>query len=165
RTAFERSAKAISLRPTVGRHTATSRITVRDGVRCEIEDGRWKLVSDLGDDSGGEGKGPAPGVYARAALGSCLGLAIAHWSAKLGVPIDDLEIDVESDADAAGVYGVAEVPPGYSQVRCTVTIRSGAPETCVRDLVDQATERCLVWDVFARAVEMRRELRIVATEG
>ncbi|MDX1388068.1 MAG: OsmC family protein [Acidobacteriota bacterium] len=161
---FERNAKVVELRPARGRSTSAAKIRLRDGLTCDIEEGRWKLVADLGGDSGGEDQGPAPGVYARAALGSCLAITIAQWGATLGVTIDDLEVEVASDVDAAGAYGVAEIPPGYSQVRCTVTIKSPAPEKEIRRMVDVATDRCLVWDVFARAVDVKQDLRIVAAQ-
>jgi uncharacterized OsmC-like protein len=161
---FERNAKAVKLRPSLGKYTSVSKVRLREGLTCDVEEGSWKLVADMGKDSGGEEEGPSPGVYGRAALGSCLAIATAQWAAKLGVPLDGIEVDVESDADAAGAYGVADVPPGYTQVRCRVTVKSSAPEEEVRNLIDVATDRCLFWDVFARAVDLRREVRIVAPE-
>lgn len=158
---FERNAKAVKLRPAVGKYTSSTKVRVRDGLTCDIEEGSWRLVADMAAGSGGEGQGPTPGVYGRAALGSCLAIASAQWAAVLGVPLDGLEVDVETDADAAGAYGVADVPAGYTQVRCTITVRSAAPEHEIRRVLDVATERCLYWDVFQRAMDVRREVRIV----
>jgi uncharacterized OsmC-like protein len=143
---FERNARAVKLRPSVGKYTSKTK------------------VPDMDKGSGGEKLGPTPGVYGRAALGSCLAIASAQWAAKLDVPLEDLEVEVESDADAAGAYGVSDAPAGYTQVRCIVTVKSPAPEDQVRKVLDVATERCLYWDVFARAIDLRRELRIVTTE-
>ena len=161
---FERNAKVVKLRPERGRYTSVTKVRLRDGLTCDIEDGSWKLVADMGRGSGGEEAGPTPGAYGRAALGSCLAIATAQWAAVMDVPIDGVEIEVQSDADAAGAYGVADVPPGYTQARCIVTVRSSAPEHEVMKVLDVATERCLIWDVFARAVDVRREVRIVPTE-
>lgn len=158
---LERNAKAVKLRPALGRYTSRTCVRLRDGLTCDVEDGAWKLVADMGKRSGGKELGPTPGTYARAALGSCLAIAIAQWAAAGGVELDGLEVAVDSDADAAGVYGVRDVAPGYTQVRCTVTLRSSAPEERLRRIVDLATERCLVWDVFARAMDVTRELRIL----
>jgi uncharacterized OsmC-like protein len=161
RERFERNAKAVKLRPSLGRYTSASRARLRDGLTIDVEEGPWKLVADMGKDSGGEDLGPTPGVYGRAALGSCLAIACAQWAAKLDVPLEDLEVEVETDADAAGAYGVADVPAGYTRVRCTVTVTSEAPEDEIRRMLDVATERCLYWDVFARAVDLEREVKIV----
>ena len=159
---FERNARAVELRPSVGRYTSRSRVRLREGLTCDIEDGDVRMVADMSERSGGDGLGPTPGVYGRAALGSCLAIAIAQWAAKLDIALDRLEVEVETDADEAGVHGLGDVPAGYTQVRCIVTIESPAARDDVRRLLDVATARCLYWDVFARAVDVRREDRIVA---
>jgi uncharacterized OsmC-like protein len=161
---FERNAKVVKMKPSRGRYTSTSKVHLRDGLTCDIEEGPWKLVADMGKSSGGDEEGPTPGVYGRAALGSCLAIASAQWAAKLGVPLQGIEIEVQCDADAGGVYGVSDAPAGYTQVRCIVTVKSSAPEEEVRKLLDVATDRCLYWDVFTRAVDVRREVRIVKPE-
>jgi len=165
RERFERNSKAVKLRPSLGKYTSASRVRLRDGLTCDVEEGSWKLVADMSEDSGGEGQGPTPGVYGRAALGTCLAIACAQWAAKLDVPLTDLEVEVETDADAAGAYGVSDVPAGYTQVRCIVTVESSAPEDEIRRMLDVATERCLFWDVFTRAVDVQREVRIVRLKG
>ena len=45
-TAIERSEKALTLRPAFGQRTAVTRVRVRAGLACDIEDGRWKLTVD-----------------------------------------------------------------------------------------------------------------------
>ena len=50
-------------------------------------------------------------------------------------------------------------------MRCIVTIKSPAPEDQVQKALDVATERCIYWDVFARAMDLKREVRIVSTGG
>src|SRR3972149_4185870 len=70
KTALERNIKAIELRPSIGRGTAVTKVRIRDGCTAEIEDGGWKLIADESGKDGGNGEGPDPGVYGRAALGS-----------------------------------------------------------------------------------------------
>ncbi len=74
--AFERNAKAMSLRPSVGQGTAVTKVRLRDGLTCDVEDGNWKLTVDGPAKSGGDGRGPDPGVYGRMALGSCLAIGL-----------------------------------------------------------------------------------------
>jgi uncharacterized OsmC-like protein len=162
---FERNARAVKLRPSVGQYTSKTSVRMREGLTCEIEDGPWSLLADLGEKSGGESAGPTPGTYGRAAIGSCLAMACLQWAAKRDVAIEGIEIEVETDADEAGAYGVADVPAGYAQVRCSVTVRSSAPQAQVRSVVDEATRHCLFWDVFERAIDLKRELRILAPDS
>ena len=113
--------------------------------------------------SGGTNAGPTPGVLGRGALGSCLAVGYGMWAARLGVPIDALEVRVEADFDSRGELGVSDtVPPGYSQVRYFVTVSSRAPEADVRRVIDTADKYSPYRDVFARAHDVRRELTIVA---
>lgn len=158
--AFERNAKAISLRPSVGQGTAKTRVTLRDGLMCEVEDGRWKMAVDASVKSGGDGQAPDPGVYGRAALGSCLAIGYAMWAAKLGVTFDSLTVEVQADYDSGGSHGVTDVPPGYRQVRYIVTVESDAPEADVMRALDEADAHSPYRDVFTRPIDVRREVNI-----
>ena len=74
KTAFERNAQALQLRPALGQKTAVTSVRVVDGLKCEIAEGDWKIVADLGENRGGNNAGPTPGVLGRGALGSCLAM-------------------------------------------------------------------------------------------
>jgi hypothetical protein len=55
------------------------------------------------------------------------------------------------------------LPPGYKEVRCIVTVASPAPAADVQRVIDTADRYSPYRDVFARAQDVRRELRIQAT--
>ena len=165
RTILERNATAVRLRPAVGQNTARTKVRLKPGLECELTEGPWKLTVAMGEKSGGTNAGPNPGVLGRGALASCLALGYGMWAIRLGVPIDSLEVEVEADYDARGELGVSdEIPPGYTQVRYIVTVSSPAPEDDVRRVLDTA-DRCSPYrDVFARAHDVRREVRITAPQ-
>jgi len=161
RETLERNAKAVSLRPSLGLHTAKTTVRLKPGLECEVEEGPWKLTVGVGEKSGGTNAGPSPGVLGRGALGSCLAISYAMWAARLSVPIDALEVHVEADFDSRGELGVSDsVPPGYTQVRYFVTVSSRASEADVRRVIDTADKYSPYRDVFSRAHEVRRELKI-----
>jgi uncharacterized OsmC-like protein len=112
RIAFERCAKALTLRPSIGKSTGVSRTRVRGGLLCEIEEGPWRLTADMGVQVGGTGTAPTPGVFGRAAFGSCLAVCYMMHAARLGVPITSLEIEVQSDYDNAALFAVGTSPAG-----------------------------------------------------
>jgi uncharacterized OsmC-like protein len=164
RDVLERNAKAVSLRPALGRQTATTTVRLKPGLECEVVEGPWKLLVGVGEKSGGTNAGPSPGVLGRGALGSCLAVSYGMWAARLGVPIDTLEVQVEADYDSRGELGVSDdVPPGYTQVRYRVTVSSDASEADVRRVIDTADKYSPYRDVFARAHDVRRELTILTT--
>jgi hypothetical protein len=84
------------------------------------------------------------------------------WAARLGIALDSLEVQVEADYDSRGELGVSDdVPPGYTQVRYVVTVASPATDAEIRNLLDTADRYSPYRDVFARAHDVRRDLRIV----
>ena len=160
RTVFGRNARALSLRPALGQKTAVTTARIVDGLRCEVEEGRWKIVADTSEKSGGTGAGPDPGFIGRAALGACLAMGYVTWAAHLHVPITRVEVELQADFDVRGQYGQDGVRPGYSEIRCLVHIESEAPEADVRRVADTADAASMYWDVFANPVKLVRDLRV-----
>jgi uncharacterized OsmC-like protein len=163
RIAMDRNVKAVTLRPSIAKGTAVTKVKLGPNLACEVEDGTWRFQVGMHEKYGGTNAGPNPGVYGRAALGSCLAIGYAMWAARLGIPIDSLEVLVQADYDVRGELGVSdEVTPGYSEVRYTVTVETSAPEDAVTHWLETA-DRTSSWrDVFARAVPVRGETRIRA---
>lgn len=161
RTAFERSAKAVALRPSKGQGTAVTTMRVENGTTCRIEDGRWSLTADLSESYGGNGEGPDPGVLGRAGLGSCLAAGYVMWAAREGVPIQALTVEVQADYDARGELGVDDsVSPAYSEVRILVAVESEAPEDRVRQVLSKAEDHSPWLRVFREPVPVVREASI-----
>ena len=162
RTALERSARALELRPTMGQGTARTTATVRVGLACDIQDGRWQLQADMSPKVGGEGSAPDPGVYGRTGLATCLAVGYAMWAARLEVPITGIEVTVEADYDVRGEMGVTEEPPGYRAIRYLVSVESDAPEALVRQVLDRADDRSPWLDNLRRPVPVTRQLTVVS---
>jgi uncharacterized OsmC-like protein len=163
-TLIERNVKAVSLRPSIGQGTATSTVRLRDGLTCEIQEGPWTLAAGMTEKYGGTNEAPTPGVLGRAALGSCLAIGYAMWAARLGVPIDSLEIEVQADFDVRGELGVSDdVRPGYTAIRYIVSVSSPAALDDINRWLDIA-DRCSAWrDNLANAVPMTCERRVTTT--
>jgi uncharacterized OsmC-like protein len=162
RKAFERCVRTLSLRPWLGRSTGVSRARIRQGLLCEIEEGAWKLTADLPAQLGGNGSAPTPGVFGRAALGSCLAVGYMLHAAKLRVPIASLEVEVQADFDNGSLLGVGKTPPGYREVRYTVTVESTAPEEDVRRVIDEGDKHSPYLHIFAHPQPCRRIVRVVS---
>jgi uncharacterized OsmC-like protein len=162
RTIVEGKVEGVARQPSTGRGTATTRCTLKPGLECEIEDGAWKLTAGMSDKWGGTNAGPNPGILGRGAFGSCLAIGYAVWAARLGVPIDALEVLVQGDYDSRGELGIADdVPPGYLQVRYHVTVTSPASAADVRRVLDTADKHSPYLDVHVRAHDVRRETTII----
>lgn len=153
----ERHIQLLALKPSRGHLTCTTRARLVDGLRCEIEEGPWKLAADMPAKVGGDETAPTPGVLGRAALASCLTIGIAAWAARLGVPIDSLELEVQADFDARGELGMGNgIPAGYSEIRYAVSIESPASQQELDELLDLAERHSPYLDNFGRAVALGR---------
>ena len=165
KTVFERNAKAMSLRPSLGQGTAKTTVRMVEGLSCEIEEGNWKLKADMGEKTGGANTGPNPGTYARAALGSCLAVSYVLYAAKMDVPLDALEVEVQADYDSRGYHAVGDSKPGYKEMRYIVTVSSPAPEEEVRRMLDEADAHCDNLYVFRDAQKITREVRLNSADS
>ncbi len=160
-TAYTRNVKAIELRPSLATGTAVTHVTVTDGMTCEVLDGEHRLTVDMPVKSGGNDRGPNPGVFGRAALGSCLAMSYMRWAVEADLPVHRLEVEIQADYDARGELGIDDdVTPAYTQVRYVVTIETDAPEEEVRRVLDYADDRSPYLRVWADPVDLRREVRI-----
>jgi uncharacterized OsmC-like protein len=129
-----------------------------------MEDGHWKLVADEMPGDGGAGLGPDPGVFGRAALGSCLAMGYMMWAAYFDIPIDGCEVVVEADYDARGMLGLDDsLPAGWSDLRYKVTLKTDAPADRVREMVEHADRYSSILDFYRRPHDIARELVIEHT--
>lgn len=162
---FERNVEMLAHKPARGFLTFVTTARLVDGLRCDIEDGPWHLAADMPAKIGGADTAPSPGTLGRGALASCLVIGISRWAARLGVPFDALEVEVEADLDARGELGLGEgIRPGYGEVRYTISIRSPAPRELVAELIATAERHSPYLDIFGRAVALRG-IRRVNGEG
>lgn len=164
RKAFKRNKKALEKKPSIGQGTASTKIRVKNGTTCEITASGKKLVCDIGTEQGGNDAGPGPGILERGALGSCLAMGYSMWAAHLGITIDSIEVEVESDFDARGMFGVTKDPPGFKELRYNVTIESAASEEEIRELIEKADAHSPVLDDFSRPIPVKRTINIKSTK-
>ena len=149
--AFTRSKKALSLRPSLGYGSASSKVTVLDGLTVKMEEGDWSFIADMPKQVGGRKKGPTPGVYGRAALGSCLAISLSMYANYKEIPINKLSVEVQTDYDDGALFGIGDAPPGYLEVRYIISVESEAPEVIIQELIEEAERHTPYLDVFSRA--------------
>ena len=162
KSAMDRSVAALRARPFLGQGTAVTKVRLQEGLTCEVEEGDWKFVAGMSEKAGGDNAGPNPGILGRGSLGACLAIGYSMWAARRGVPLSGLEVEIQADYDVRGEYGVADIPPRYMQVRYLVTVESAAPEAEVMAMLDEADAHSSYHDLWRRAVDLRRQVRVVA---
>ncbi|MEO6444795.1 MAG: OsmC family protein [Gemmatimonadaceae bacterium] len=165
REAVERNDRVVTARPSVGKGTAVTSVHWRGGLSCEVVSGTWRFNVGMSDNYGGADEAPNPGVYGRAALGSCLAVGYAMWAARLGVPLRALSVDVHADYDVRGELGIDDdVRPGYLAMRYDVTIDSEAPQEEVLRMLDTAEKYSSYLDDFRNPVPVTRTVRFASSQ-
>ncbi|MGE5107991.1 MAG: OsmC family protein [Sphingobacteriales bacterium] len=162
--AVSRSTKALSLKPSLGLGTGISKAKITNGLTCEVTEGNYKLIADMPESVGGNKAGPTPGVYGRAALGSCLAIGYMMKASAKNINIDSLEVEVQADYDDGALFGTSAAAPGYLEVRYTVTIESDAGEDEVLQMLDEADKQSPYLDVFSREQKCIRTVHIQSTK-
>ena len=162
--AVSRSTKALTLKPSLGLSTGISRAKITNGLSCEITEGNYKLVADLPESVGGNASGPTPGVYGRAAFGSCLAIGYMLRASAMNIRIDSLQVDVQADYDDGALFGTSSAPPGYLEVRYKVTVESDADEDKIIEMLDAADKHSAYLDVFARQQKCTRDVHIISSK-
>ena len=166
KSAIERVTKTLIQRPSFGLGTGVSRSTITNGLTCEVREGNWKFTADMPEQVGGNAAGPTPGVYGRAALGSCLAIGYMMRAAQLGVPINALEVEVQADYDDGALFGTSKnIPPGYLEVRYSVTVDSDASEEEIMQVLDEADEHSPYLDIFSREQKCVRKVHLVSQKS
>jgi uncharacterized OsmC-like protein len=160
----ERNIKLLNSRPNRGHLTGVTKARIEGGLRCVIEDGPWRLASDMPAKAGGDETAPTPGMLGRGALASCLAMGIVMWAARLEIPVDHVEVEVQANFDARGELGIGNVRAGYQEVRHVVNIHSPAPKETLVGLLETAERHSPYLDIFGRAQAMRRVLRLNGAE-
>ncbi len=165
REIVERNVKFLALKPDRGHLTVSTTARMVDGLRCEVEEGPWKLTADMPVKAGGEGTAPTPGMLGRGALASCLAIGISMWAARLGVPLDGLEVEVECDFDARNELGAnGDIPAGYKEIRYRIAVNSTASPETVDELLHKAERHSPYLDIFSRARSLQRVVRLNGRE-
>lgn len=165
RDTVERNVKFLALKPDRGHLTVNTTARIVDGLRCEVQEGDWKLSTDLPVKAGGENTAPTPGMLGRGALASCLAIGITMWAARLGVPLDAIEVDVECHFDARSELGANDdLHAGYKAIRYRITIDSPASAEAVDALLRKAERHSPYLDIFSSARSLERIVRLNGEE-
>jgi len=159
--AFDRNVKLLTLKPSKGQYTTTTKIRLVNGTACEVEHKHWNFSTDVGKQQGGNDTGPGPGILFRASLGSCLAIGYAIWAATMDIQIDHLEVDVEADVDARGNFGIDNAEPGYRGMRYTVSIDSPASEEQVLEMIKKADDHSPILANFKKPIPIERKVNFV----
>ncbi len=100
----------------------------------------------------GRDNGPTPVEFLLHALAACITAGIANIAAARKVTLTEVRSTVAGDIDLNGIFGLQDVRNGYQQVSVKFTIKGDAPESVLREIVEQSRRRSAVYDVMTNGV-------------
>jgi putative redox protein len=102
----------------------------------------------------GTDKGPNPAELVLAALGTCQEIVYAAYAAVIGIHLDSVKITVKGRLDARGLFNIAPVPSGFTDIDYEVDIKSPAGRGKIKELAEIVNAHCPVLDTLQRPVNV-----------
>ena len=104
----------------------------------------------------GSDMAPNAGEIALHALSSCLSVTYAYNAAAMGIDIENLSFEMETDADRVGFLELDKsIRPGLSQIRVKVNLAcNGTPEQ-IQELHDKVNRTSPLVDTFKNPVDVQ----------
>lgn len=113
------------------------------------------------DAVGGFHDGPNPGDILCAALAACLDSTIRMIADRLGVSLNSLEVDVQTEVDVRGTLRLdSDVPVGFQSIRCAVDLQAekGTSPDLIDRLIKAAEHSCIVLQTLQSGVPVETVL-------
>lgn len=142
---------------------AHNQSTIRDfyGAGQEDRSRSRAFVADAGEPAVlvGTDTGPNPAEFLLHALAACLTTSIVYVAAARGVELESVESTLEGDLDVRGGLGLDEsVRNGFQQIRVSFDVKANATPEKIREVVERAKARSVVFDSITRGVPVSVEV-------
>jgi uncharacterized OsmC-like protein len=114
-------------------------------IACSIEVGQAIVDAQAHSGVGGPGTAACSGDLLLGALAACAQLTCQLVATAMGIPIEEINVNVEGEMDLRGTLGISkEVPVGFQDIHARFEIR--APEATPEqlDLLKEKTEQYCV---------------------
>ena len=121
------------------------------------------IISDMPPTVGGEGSAPTPGWFMQAALATCNATGIAMKAAQEDIELSALEVSIDTESDARGIFGFDEsIKAGPLNMITRVRIGAeGVPEEKLREIVRWNEKHSWCGNAICRSVPLETEIEIV----
>ena len=111
---------------------------------------------------GGEGSAPSPAWLMQAALATCNATTIVAKAAREGIELSNLEVTIDGESDARGLFGIESINAGLLHIKCRVRIGTkGVPEEKLLEIVKWSEDHSWVGNAICQAVPNKLEVEIV----
>jgi uncharacterized OsmC-like protein len=101
----------------------------------------------------GANEAPNPAEHLLHALAACLTTTIVYVAAARGVALTHVSSHLEGDMDVRGTLGLDNgIRNGFEQIRAAFHVEGDAPAEKLREIVERAQRRSVVFDMITNGV-------------
>jgi uncharacterized OsmC-like protein len=142
---------------------AHNRSTIKDffGAGQEDRSRSQPFLADAGEPAVllGTDTGPNPAEYLLHALAACLTTSIVYVAAARGVELLSVESTLEGNVDVRGGLGLDDsIRNGFQHIRVSFDVKANAPAEKIREVVERAKARSVVFDSITAGVPVDVEV-------
>lgn len=120
----------------------------------------YSVVSDEPAEVLGTDDGISPAELMLSALGACLTVGYAANAAALGIEIEDLAIEISTDASLEGFMNIRDAQPAVESVTVQVQVTTSAPVEAVQELHAYVNAHSPIWQTLASPVRLASSVSV-----
>lgn len=122
----------------------------------------FEIISDEPVELLGGNTAPGPMELLLAALNACMSVGYAASAAAMGIKINSLEIETDTDLDLRGFLGInATVNPGANEIHYNVKISAEASQSEIEELHASVMKTSPNYHNMSRGIKMLPRLEIL----
>jgi uncharacterized OsmC-like protein len=126
-------------------------------IACSVEVGQKILEAQAHSGVGGPGTAACSGDILLGALAACAQLTCQLVAAAMGIPIEQIRVDVTGEMDLRGTLGISkEVPVGFQDIHASFDI--SAPQATPEQLAalrEKTEQYCVVLQTLVKPPAIR----------
>lgn len=108
----------------------------------------------------GDDTGPAPTELLLASIAGCELSVLSREAYIMGLQIEKAEIEIEGILDIRGFMGIADVPPGFQNIKLNFKIASPESREKIDELIEIVQKRCPALNTFRNPPEIEISYKI-----
>jgi uncharacterized OsmC-like protein len=119
-----------------------------EGMQVETKARKFTALLDEPAELGGTDVAMNPIEALLAALGGCQAIVAAAFAEPQGVTFEKVFVELEGDIDLDGFMGLADVRPGFQEIRFSIHFKSDEPKEKLEKFVEFIEKTCPVGDTL-----------------
>lgn len=125
-----------------------------EGLQVETESRGFKIVMDEPEELGGTNAAMNPVEALLCALGACQTIVASAFAQAKGFKFEEYHVELEGDLDPDGFMGLADVRPGFQEIRFTMHFKTDESQEKAEEFAEFIEKTCPVGDCIGNGVKL-----------